>query len=103
MVNSKVSIVLDPETAWQPVGGIVSFTVSGNSVSLDGLKVIVCFGWPANDWKNTQFLSDGRVSLANFDVNSATYSVVVPDLGLGPCVLGCTAWRCGWFRSPLCE
>jgi hypothetical protein len=78
--NPRVSIVLDSRTAWQPRGGTVTFTVSGNNVSLDGVKVIVCFGWPAPDWKNTQFLWEGRVSLSKFDTNSATYSVVVPDL-----------------------
>ena len=78
--NPKVSIVLDPKTAWQPRGGTVSFTVSGNNVSLDGVKVMVCFGWPADDWTKTQFPLKGRVSLAKFDTNSATYSVVVPDL-----------------------
>ena len=74
--NSKVSIAIDPKTAWQPRGGTVGFTVSGNNVSLDGVKVIVCFGWPGGAWKPLE----GRVSLAKFDTNSATYSVVVPDL-----------------------
>jgi hypothetical protein len=78
--NAKVSIIPDPKTAWQPRGGTVSFTVSGNNVSLDGVKVIVCFGWPADNWKDTRFPMEGRVSLAKFDTNSATYSVVVPDL-----------------------
>jgi hypothetical protein len=78
--NPKVSIVLDPKTAWQPRGGTVSFTVSGNNVSLDGVKVMVCFGRPADDWKDTKFPSVARMSLAKFDANSATYSVVVPDL-----------------------
>jgi hypothetical protein len=78
--NPKVSIVLDPKTAWQPRGGTVSFTVNGNNVSLDGVKVMVCFGWPADNWKDTKFLSQGRVSLTKFDTNSATYGVVVADL-----------------------
>ena len=78
---TQASIVIDPKTAWQPRGGTVSFTVSGNNVSLDGVEVIVCFGWPADDWKHTTFPLEGRVSLAKFDTNSATYSVVVPDLG----------------------
>jgi hypothetical protein len=78
--NPKVSIVLDPRTAWQPRGGTVSFTISGNNVPLDGVKVIVCFGWPADDWKDTNFPWEGRVSLSKFDTNTATYSVVVPDL-----------------------
>ncbi len=78
--NPKVSIALDPKTAWQPRGGTVSFTVSGNNVSLEGVNVIVCFGWPADDWTKTQFPFKGRVSLSKFDTNSATYSVVVPNL-----------------------
>jgi hypothetical protein len=78
--NPKISIVPDPKTAWQPRGGTLSFTVSGNNVSLDGIKVIVCFGWPADNWKDTKFPLEARVSLAKFDTNSATYSVVVPDL-----------------------
>jgi hypothetical protein len=76
--NPKVSIVLDPKTAWQPRGGTVSFTISGNN--LDSLRVIVCFGWPADDWKDTKFPMQARVSLTKFDTNSATYSVVVPEL-----------------------
>src|SRR5262249_42600768 len=56
------------------------FTISGNNVSLDGVKVIVCFGWPADNWKDTKFPWEGRLSLAKFDTTSATYSVVVPDL-----------------------
>jgi hypothetical protein len=78
--NPKVSIVLDPKLGWQPRGGTVSFMVNGNNVPLDGVKVMVCFGWPADDWKDTKFPWEGRVSLAKFDTNSATYSVVVPDL-----------------------
>jgi hypothetical protein len=78
--NPKVSVVLDPKTAWQPRGGTVSFTVSGNNVPLDGVNVVVCFGWPADNWNDTKFPLNGRVSLARFDVHSATYSVVVPDL-----------------------
>jgi hypothetical protein len=78
--NPKVSIVLDSRTAWQPRGGTVGFTVSGNNVPLDGVNVIVCFGWPAVAWKDTTFDREGRVSLSKFDTNSATYSVIVPDL-----------------------
>src|SRR5262249_6702388 len=57
--NPKVSIVLDPETAWQPRGGTVSFTVSGNNVSLDGVKAIACFGWPTDNWKDAKFPWEG--------------------------------------------
>jgi hypothetical protein len=78
--NPKVSIVLDPKTAWQPRGGTVSFTVTGNNLPLDGVNVIVCFGWPADDWTKTHFTFNGRVSLSKFDTSSATYSVIVPDL-----------------------
>jgi hypothetical protein len=76
--NPKVSIVLDPNTAWQPRGGTVSFTVSGNNVTLEGVKVIACFGWPGDDWKATK--KEAQVSLAKFDTDSATYNVVVPAL-----------------------
>jgi hypothetical protein len=83
--NPKVSIVPDPKTAWQPRGGTVSFTVSGNDVSLDGVKVIVCFGWPADNWKDTKFPWQGRVSLAKFDTNSATYSASFPTFRRASC------------------
>jgi hypothetical protein len=65
--NPKISIVLDPKTAWQPRGGTVNFTISGNNVSLEGVKVIVCFGWPIKHWNETKFLWEGRVSLTKFD------------------------------------
>jgi hypothetical protein len=77
--------VPDPKTAWQPRGGTVSFTVSGNDVSLDGVKVIVCFGWPADNWKDTKFPWQGRVSLAKFDTNSATYSASFPTFRSASC------------------
>ena len=80
MDNAKVSIVLDPKTTWQPRGGTASFTVRGNNVSLDGVNVIVCFGWPMDNWTDTKFPWEGRVSLTKFDTSSATYGVVVPDL-----------------------
>ncbi|HEX3418418.1 MAG TPA: hypothetical protein VHT21_18750 [Stellaceae bacterium] len=83
--NPKVSIVPDPKTAWQPRGGTVSFRVSGNDVSLDGVKVIVCFGWPADNWKDTKFPWQGRVSLAKFDTNSATYSASFPTFRRASC------------------
>ena len=97
--NPKVSIVLDPKTAWQPRGGTVSFTVSGNNVTLEGVRVIVCFGWPGDDWKATK--KEAQVSLAKFDTNSATYNVVVPELDwrMYP---GQTVPRWGRFRSPQC-
>jgi hypothetical protein len=85
--NPKVSAVLDPRTAWQPRGGTAGFTVSGNAVPLDGVNVIVCFGWPAVNWKDTKFPYEGRVSLSKFETNNATYSVVVPDLEAAP-----TSW-----------
>jgi hypothetical protein len=62
--NPKVSIVLDPKVAWQPRGGIANFTVNGNSASLYDVNVLVCFGWPADEWKDTKLPYAGRVWLA---------------------------------------
>ena len=78
--NPKLSIVPDPKTTWEPRGGTASFTIRGNNVSLDGVKVIVCFGWPMDNWRETKFPWEGRVTLTKFDTTSATYGVIVPEL-----------------------
>jgi hypothetical protein len=84
--NPKVSIVPDPKTAWQPRGGTVGFTVSGNNVSLDGVKVIVCFGWPADNWKDTVRLG-GAVVTCQVRHQLRDLQCRRPRPGLGACVL----------------
>ena len=75
--NPNVSIVPDAKTAWQPRGGTINFTVNANA-PLDGLKILVCFAWPPEDWKTSV---EAQVSLTKVEGNSATYGVIVPDLG----------------------
>jgi hypothetical protein len=72
--NSKVLIEPDPKAKWQPRGGTTRFTIKGNGVALDSVKVVVCFGWSTD---NLEYAAD--VSIAKFETtNSATYSVVIP-------------------------
>jgi hypothetical protein len=82
--NPKLSIAIDSNTAWQPRGGTVNFTITSNNAKLDGMNVLVCFGWPAADWIKTKTSLRGHLSLARFDTSSATYNVIVPDLPPSP-------------------
>jgi hypothetical protein len=88
--NSKVLIEPDPKAKWQPRGGATRVTVKGNGVSLDGVKVVVCFGWSKD---KLEYAAD--VSIAKFDTtNSATYSVVIPpEMVSAPAGVSRTALR----------
>jgi hypothetical protein len=72
--NPKVAVEIDPKTAWRPPGGTVAFTIKGNGVSLDGVKVDVCFGWNKQNFHRSPL-----VWLTDFKTNEATYNAVVPD------------------------
>ena len=43
--NSKLTVVVDPSTVWQPRGGEIRFTITATGFSLDGAQLIACIQW----------------------------------------------------------
>lgn len=43
--NQKLKVTLDPVTRWQPVGGMVRFTVEGTGLTASNMQIVGCFRW----------------------------------------------------------
>jgi hypothetical protein len=85
--NLGLTILADQQTAWQPRGGTVNFTVTGKTSLPDGLRLLVCFGWTGRDAAATgqSFHEAPGVTLVKYDTRSASFSVGVPgDLASAP-------------------
>ena len=77
--NVKLTVTIDPASAWRPRGGEVRFTIKGADTSADGMMIVTCFRWATDDARDNPWVQSPAVRMVdNSTAGAPTFAASVP-------------------------
>jgi hypothetical protein len=84
--NLRLSVAIDPASAWRTPGSQLKFTITGPEDAVAGIKVHTCYQWAWDDPKNMTWIEAAPVRLVTTSGGAASVALwsSVPDLPPAP-------------------